>query len=42
MAGDEISSDELAAFAEEAAGVMGVDVLDWRVDFQEKPLVFPS
>jgi len=42
MAGDEISSDELAAFAEEAAGVMGADLLDWRVDFQEKPLVFPS
>jgi hypothetical protein len=42
MAGDEISSDELAAFAEEAAGVMGADLLDWRVDFQEKPLIFPS
>jgi hypothetical protein len=42
MAGDEISSDELAAFAEEAAGVMGADLQDWRVDFQEKPLVFPS
>jgi hypothetical protein len=42
MAGDEISSDDLAAFAEEAAGVMGADLLDWRVDFQEKPLVFPS
>jgi hypothetical protein len=42
MAGDEISSDELAAFADEAAGVMGADLLDWRVDFQEKPLVFPS
>jgi len=42
MAGDDISSDELAAFAEEAAGVMGADLLDWRVDFQEKPLVFPS
>jgi hypothetical protein len=42
MAGDETSSDDLAAFAEEAAGVMGADLLDWRVDFQEKPLVFPS
>jgi uncharacterized protein DUF4231 len=42
MAGDEISSGDLAAFAEEAAGVMGADLLDWRVDFQEKPLVFPS
>jgi hypothetical protein len=42
MAGDEISSDGLAAFAEEAAGVMGADLLDWRVDFQEKPLIFPS
>ena len=42
MAGDEISSDELAAFAEEAAEVMGTDLQDWRVDFQEKPLVLPS
>jgi len=42
MAGDELSSEALGNFAEEAAGVMGADLLDWRVDFQEKPLVFPS
>ncbi len=42
MAGDELSSDALGDFAEEAAGVMGADLLDWRVDFLEKPLVFPS
>jgi hypothetical protein len=42
IAGDEICSDDLAEFAEEAAGVMGNDLLDWRVDFQERPLVFPS
>ena len=36
------SAEVLGELAEKAAEVMGAELIDWRVAFQDKPLVFPS
>jgi len=36
------SAEVLGELAEKAAEVMGAELIDWHVAFQDKPLVFPS
>jgi hypothetical protein len=42
VAQEDLSAEVLGELAEKAAEVMGAELIDWRVGFQGKPLVFPS
>ena len=39
---EDLSAEVLGELAEKAAEVMGAELIDWRLGFQDKPLVFPS